>query len=224
MKIIFLIILFPSFLFSQSEFIENDDFGISGGYTFSKNNISNSSTLDFVFTALGVVDIGFQIGSGKLDNEYSSSSYNSSANLVYAAYNVKRRNNNLVLKILAGYYSGSVKSSQSTEFSSSGLLLGLGVYPRIIKVKQLSMRIALELSYGFLSTSSDGGYFRDDSQFDNSRTISLGINWLVDVTKNFHFVVSPFVSKDLMQSENSFYYGINGRLLLSFEAADNTYK
>jgi len=219
-----LFLLFPLTLFCQAEFIENDDFGLSGGYTFAKNEIFYSSSFDFILTAFGTTDIGFQTGSGKLDNQYSSSRYNTSANLVYAAYSVKRRSNNLVLKILAGYYSGSVKSGQSVEYKSSGLLLGLGVYPRVISTHQLSIRIAVELSYGFLSTSSDGGYFSDDPQFDNSRSISMGINWLVDVTKNFHFVLSPFVAKDHMLSDNSIYYGFNSRLLISFEAEDNNYE
>lgn len=141
-----------------------------------------------------------------MDNQYSSSPYSTSTNLIYEAYSIKRRSNNLVLKILAGYYYGSIKSGQSVEFKSSGLLLGLGIYPRIINANQLSIRIAVELSYGFLSTSSNGGNFRDDSRFDNSRSISMGITWLVDFTKNFHFVLSPFVAKDLMLSDNSIYY------------------
>jgi hypothetical protein len=88
--------------------------------------------------------------------------------------------------------------------------------------KQLSIRVAIELSYGFLSSSSDS-YYSDDSKFDNSRSISLGINWLIDVTKNFHFVLSPFVAKDLMMSENSPYYGLNSRIFISFETENKTY-
>jgi len=216
MKKVILFFLISSSLFCQSEFIENDDFGISGGYTYSKNEVSNSSAFDFVLTAFGAFDIGLQTGSGKLDNQYSSSRYSTSENLVYAAYSVKRRNNNLVLKILSGYYSASLKTDYTSNYNSTGLLLGAGVYPRIINTNQLSIRIAIELSYGILSTSEDGGYFSDDSEFDNSRSISLGINWIVDLTKNFHFVVSPFVAKDLTQSENSIYYGVNGRLLINF--------
>jgi hypothetical protein len=76
MKKILFPLLFPISLFSQAEFIENDDFGVSGGYTFAKNEIFNSSTFDFVLTAFGTADIGFQTGGGKLDNQYSSSRYN----------------------------------------------------------------------------------------------------------------------------------------------------
>jgi hypothetical protein len=58
MKKVILFFLVSSPLFCQSEFIENNDFGISGGYTYSKNEVSNSSVFDLVLTALGVVDVG----------------------------------------------------------------------------------------------------------------------------------------------------------------------
>ena len=224
MKKVILFFLVPLSVFAQSEFIENDDFGISGGYTYSKNEVSNSSVFDFVFTALGVADVGIQIGSGELENNYSSSPYNTNANLLYAAYSVKRRNNNLIVKILAGYYTGTVKPKYSSGVSSSGLLLGVGFYPRIINANQLSVRFALELSYGFLSTSEDGGYYSYDTEFDNSRSISLGINWIIDLTKNFHIVASPFVAKDLTLSENSVYYGVNGRIFINFTGEENIYE
>lgn len=82
----------------------------------------------------------------------------------------------------------------------------------------------MELSYGFLSTFKDGGYYDDGSEFDNSRSISLVINWIVDLTENFHFVASPFVAKDLTLSENSIYYGVNGRLFINFKGDENSYE
>lgn len=223
MQKVFLLFLIPSALFCQAEFTEDDDLGLSVGYTFAQNDVMNSSAFDFVFTTFGVLDIGFQTGSGKSDYEYSYDRISTSANLVYTAYCVKRRNNNLALKILAGYYNGTAKMPYGSRINSSGLLIGMGVYPRIINANQISLRVAVELSYGFLSTSNSQSYYNANSEFDNSRSISLGLNLLADVAKNFHFVLSPFVTKDLLQNENSIYYGLNSRLFISFEPVDNTY-
>lgn len=117
MKKVILFILFSSSVFCQSESIENDDFGISGGYTYSKNKVYNSSVIDFVFTALGVADLEIQIGSGELENKYSSSPYNTSSNPLYAAYSIKKRNNNLMVKILAGYYTERIKKNTARELA-----------------------------------------------------------------------------------------------------------
>jgi|WetSurMetagenome_2_1015567.scaffolds.fasta_scaffold31902_4 hypothetical protein len=222
MKKVFLLFLFPSALFCQAEFIENDKFGLSGGYTFANNEAFNSSSFDFVLTTFGDLDIGFEKGSGKLDDEYSPSQISTTATLVYTAYNFKRINNNLVLKVLAGYYMGTAENP-GNRISSSGLLLGLGAYPRVLTAKQFSIRVAIELSYGFLSTSNSQSYYNDDSEFDNSRSISLGLNLVADITKNFHFILSPFAGKDLLRSEDSFYFGLNSRLFISFEHRNNTH-
>ena len=221
MKKVFLLFLLPSALFCQAEFIENDKFGLSGGYTFSNNEAFNSSSFDFVITTFGVLDIGFEKGSGKLDDEYSPNQISTTAMLVYTAYNFKRINNNMILKVLAGYYLGTAEKS-GNRISSSGLLLGLGAYPRVLTANQFSIRVAIELSYGFLSTSNSQNYFNDDSEFDNSRSIALGLNLVADVTKNFHFILSPFAAKDLLRSEDSFYFGLNTRLFISFEHRNNT--
>jgi hypothetical protein len=221
MKKVFLLFLFPSALFCQAEFIENDNFGLSGGYTFTGNESYNFSSFDFVLTTFGALDIGFEKGSGKLDDEYSPNQISTDAMLVYTAYNFKRINNNLVLKVLAGYYIGRAEKP-GNRISSSGLLLGLGAYPRLLNANQFSIRVAVELSYGFLSTSNSASYFNDDSEFDNSRSIALGFNLVADVTKNFHFILSPFAAKDFLKSEDSFYFGLNTRLFISFEHRNNT--
>ncbi len=216
MKTFFFILqLLPVTIFCQGQFIENNDFGFGAGYSILSNENSSTTSFDFVMTTFGIVDIGFEIGSGEIDNESSSDPYNLSANLIYVSYNFKRRNNDLVVKFLAGYYSGSVESNYSSDFKSSGLLLGLGAYPRLMHTQYVSLRIAIELSYGFLSTSSDASYYNDDSQFDNSRVISFGLNLDLLPAKTFHIILSPNISKDLVNSENALYIGMNARILIS---------
>ena len=219
MQKVFLFLLFPAVLFCQSEFTEKDDFGLSAGYTFTQNDVMNSSAFDFVFTTFGVLDIGLQTGSGKSDYKYSSSQISTDANLLYAAYCFKRRNNNLMLKIFAGYYNGKAEIPYNHDISLYGLILGLGAYPRFVNADQISIRAAIELTYGILSTTSDS-YYSDDSDFDNSRSISIGINLVADPANNFHIIFSPFAAWDLLQNENSFYYGLNSRIFISFETSE----
>lgn len=219
MQKVFLFFLFPSILLCQSEFTENNDFGLSAGYTLSRNDVMNSSAFDFVLTFLGVLDVGVQTGSGDTDYKYSSSQISTDANLLYASYCFKRRNNNLVLKISAGYYTAKFDMPYSSNISSSGAIFGLGVYPRFVNTDGFSIRAAIELSYGILSTTSDS-YLSRNSDFDNSRSISLGINLAADPTKNFHIIFSPFAAWDLLQTENSSYYGLNSRIFISFEPGE----
>jgi hypothetical protein len=213
--VLFLLYLISIQAYSQSEFIEDNSFGLGAGFTYARNDIAYSSTLDFAISFLGTADLGFQVGGGEVDYENVSEPVNTSANLVYASYNFKRRNNDLVIKVSAGYFTGSVESGYISDISTSGLLLGLGVYPRFLNSQKFDLRFALDLSYGFLS---------NDSQSDDSRTISLGLSFLIGASENFHIIFTPLISKDLVNSENSIYYGINSRMLISFAANEETQK
>ena len=83
------------------------------------------------------------------------------------------------------------------------------------------MRLTLELTYGFISTSVNNGYYSDDnSTYDDTRSIAAGLSFMLGFSENFNLVLSPFASKDLVNSSSSFLFGVNGRLLLSFKEAD----
>lgn len=214
MKFIFLFFLTTSITFSQSEFIDSSVVGLGGGYTYAHNYNFTSSGYDFVITLFGSVDVGFQFSNGDADVEYSDH-IKTSSNTVYIGYNFKKRENAINLKLLLGYYSGEISQS---SLSSSGLVIGLGFYPRILNDKNFVFRILSELDYGFLTSSSGGNYFGDDdSKYIDMRTFALGLSMRVILTKNINLVFSPFISKDIIHSENKLSLGIDTRFVLGFE-------
>lgn len=220
MKVLILTIFFSISIYSQGEYLEKDEFGISGGYSISGNDMSSVSGIDAVLSILGIVDFGVQHASGEHDTEFSSTNLESSGTIFSLAYIFKKSDNNFNLKFILGYYTGSVSENSGQASTSEGVVAGFGIYPRIVKSKNFEMRFILEFTYGFISTSTITSYYRDEySTYDDTRNLAAGISFNIGLSENFNLIFSPFGSKDLLASSNSVVFGVNGRILLSFKGA-----
>ena len=224
MKFLIIILFVTPFIFSQSEYIDGNSFGLSGGYNYGSNDNSSIDGFDLALTFLGSIDFGYQYSEGKTEVDFYENEVHTLGNLVYLAYNFKKRENKFNLKVLAGYFSGDTKY-HGDKLKSSGILIGLGFYPRILKEDVITLRASIELSYGFLSTSTGYSYYgSDNSEFDNSRSLSIGLNLKIGLSPNINLALAPFISKDLINSDNPFFFGIGGRLILSFDASESETK
>ena len=219
--IFFIFLLLTTSVFCQSEYLEGDSFGLSGSYNYAKNDNSNSSGFDLVLSLLGSTDIGFQHSSGeiKIGDYYNNLYYskaNSTSNIFFGDYVFKNKDNSINTKVLLGYYTANFDFDYDKTISSSGALVGLGLYPRILKTNIIKILLSFELSYGFLSISkwyTNPG--EDDSQFNNTRSLAGGISIQGIISPNISLIAVPFLSKDLVVSDRSVYWGISVRLILS---------
>ena len=212
MKYIFLLLIFSSLTYSQSEFMTGNDFCIGAGYTYSANDISKSSSFDGVVTFIGTVDMGLQFSNGTIDINGKTKS---SSTTFYLAFNLKRHNKALNLKILLGYQSGSIEANYYTaKMNSSGFLVGAGFYPTFIRTKPFFWMGAIELLYGFNSVAPAN--IPQNSKPIDTRMISVGFNLGSTILPQFILVLSPFISKDLINKEISVFYGISAQMIFSF--------
>ena len=216
MKFFYLILIASSLSYCQSEFINGNDFGIGTGYTYSANDLSKSSSFEGVFTFIGAIDLGLQFSNGTVD---INRKINSSSSTFYLAYNFKRQNTALNLKIILGYQVGSVERHYYTsKMKSSGLLVGVGFYPSFIKTKPFFWMGVIELLYGFNSVAPAS--VPQNSELIDTRSISAGFNLGFTLFPKFNLVLSPFISKDLINDDISAFYGISGRIIFSFGLID----
>jgi len=212
MKSIFLLLIFSSLTLSQSEFMTGNDFGIGAAYTYSANDISKSSSVDGVITFIGTIDMGLQFSNGTVD---INSKTKSSSTTFYLAFNLKRHNTTLNLKFLLGYQVGSIEESYNTaKMNSSGFLVGAGFYPTFIQTESFFWMGAIELLYGFNSVAPAN--VPQNSKPIDTRMISVGFNLGSTILPKFILVLSPFISKDLINEEISVFYGISARMIFSF--------
>lgn len=226
----FLLVQYPPLVYSQSEYIDINTFGISGGYNYNENEISSSSGFDVVFTLLSSIDVGYQRAGGKIentDNYYYRSTINTSSNIFYADYNFRLRENAINLKALIGYIYGSTSMESiygdERKINSSGVVLGLGIYPRLTSNKFIEGRVALELVYGMISNSVENPYPGEmESEFNSTRTISLGLPIRFKLTPEFNLVFSPFLSKDLVNTDHSISWGFSLRSVISFNLTEES--
>jgi hypothetical protein len=212
MKSIFLLLIFSSLTLSQSEFMTGNNFGIGAAYTYSANDISKSSSFDGVITFIGTIDMGLQFSNGTVD---LNSKTKSSSTTFYLAFNLKRHNPTLNLKFLLGYQVGSIEENYDhAKMNSSGFLVGAGFYPSFIKTKPFFWMGAIELLYGFNSVAPAN--VPQNSKSIDTRMISVGFNLGSTILPQFILVLSPFISKDLINEEISVFYGISARMIFSF--------
>lgn len=215
MKFLFIFFVLTSISFCQSELLDSTSvMGLGVGYAFASNNNSSINGFDLVISVRSTIDLGIQSSTGKTEVDYNDEDIRTSSTSVYLAYNFKRRNDAINLKVLLGYYQADIVKS---NISSSGVIAGLGLYPRFLDDKNFVLRGSLELQYGFLSTQDNGSYYSfDNAEHDDSRSISVGLIINIIPFSNLHLVFAPFVSKDLLHSDNPAYVGLDGRVLLSF--------
>ncbi len=189
-----------------------NDFGIGAAYTYSANDISKSSSFDGVITFIGTIDMGLQFSNGTVD---INSKTKSSSTTFYLAFNLKRHNTALNLKFLLGYQSGSIEENNYTaKMNSSGFLVGAGFYPTFIRTETFFWMGAIELLYGFNSVTPAN--VPQNSKPIDTRMISVGFNLGSTILPNFILVLSPFISKDIINEEISVFYGISARMIFSF--------
>ena len=211
MKSLFLLLIFSSLTYGQSEFMTDNNFGIGAAYTYSANNISKSSSFDGVITFIGTIDLGLQFSNGTVD---INSKTKSSSTTYYLAFNLKRHNKALNIKIPLGYQSGSIEENYYTDkMNSSGFLVGAGFYPTFIRTKPIFLMGAIELLYGFNSVAPAN--VPQNSKPIDTRMISVGFNLGSTILPKFILVPSPFISKDLINEEISVFYGISARMIFS---------
>ncbi|MCE7857975.1 MAG: hypothetical protein DYG97_15840 [Ignavibacteria bacterium CHB3] len=194
-----MLLIFSSLTYSQSEFMTGNNLGIGAAYTYSANNISKSSSVEGVITFIGTIDLSLQFSTGTVDING----------------NLKRHNPTLNIKFLLGYQAGSIEENyNNAKMNSSGFLVGAGFYPTFIKSQSFFWMGAIELLYGFNSVAPAN--VPQNSKPIDTRMISVGFNLGSTILPRFILVLSPFISKDLINEEISVFYGISARMIFSF--------
>ena len=224
-KKILIFLFLPILIIAQSEFINDGHLGIGANYGYVANDILSGSGGSFGISALGKYDMGAEFIDGMIELDNSNIKINSSSFLFYLAYNVKRNNNFSNLKIMAGFIKTSFGYYISNEEENSGFVLGLSFSLKALEEKNISIIPALGLIYGFIDTDLNQTYYigngyyytRKDSFIENTRNLSLEVNFKVQAIENMNFIITPSISKDLISSDNSISYSILGGLMFDFE-------
>ena len=106
-KYIYIFLLYPFLLYSQSEFIPDSHFGIKADIAYSANNNFSGLGGDVGLSLFGSFDIGFEYMKTSYEPQFDIESYGT---IAYTAYNF--RNKNTCIKILVGYSNSLIKSKQ----------------------------------------------------------------------------------------------------------------
>jgi hypothetical protein len=211
-KYFFIIFLFPFLLHAQSEYMDSSYFGLGAGYSYSGSEKFDGNEGSLGLSILGMFDLGFQWGKSRI----SESAVSASANSFYLAYNAKIKNNKNCFKILIGYINETITPGQYNDIKASGLVLGFNFLIKISQTENFTLMPELGLSYGFLSVDNNNPYsYNDNSEFDDTRNISLSLNYKADLSKTVHIIFDPTISKDLLNSDNPLMLGIGVGLLIN---------
>ena len=221
MKYFFIILFYPLFLFAQSEYLNKGQFGFIADAAYSQNDKFSGTGSDFGVSIAGRLDVGIQFSSGSYDIEYSDVDIESKGYLFYTSFNIKRSNSSSNIKLMFGYLSNSIESSSFTPLDISGLIVGLGFSFRVYDNKYIMVIPGLDITYGFLSVTHQryNSYsLSDDSYLDDSRNLSFAFDIVPKLSENIFLVISPSLSKDLQNSNDSIIFGIRGGLVFSTTA------
>ncbi len=206
MKYLCILIFYPFLLFAQSEIITDSRFAVQTDLVYSRNNNFSAQGWDMGFSLFNLADIGFEYASGTYDPKYNMES---SATTLFAAYNIKSKNN--CFKLLAGY-SQNTLDYYNENLSVSGLVLGVMIYRKIYENKSIILNPGIGLSAGFLSVSN-GSIYNDFSKIENPKNAGLEFEIVSKINTQFYLVLCPSLSKDLTNSDNSLIIGLNIGLL-----------
>ena len=212
MKTTIIFLLFQAAVFAQGEFIDRGftAFGVDEAY--AANNNSNSLGTEIGISLFGYVDLGFAFESTLSNIEYSDSDIKTTSNLFSIGYNIKRKNNTSNLKISLGYMTSSV---EQRDIDLSGVLLSLAYSMRIYENEGIILMPHISLTYGFLSASVDNNSYSSESSFDDSRSLSAGFSFAPRLTEGLYLIITPSIMKDLLNPDNSLFFGVSGGFLLS---------
>lgn len=212
MKQLLIFLLFPFSLLAQSEFMDSSGFGLGASYGYSGSEKFDGNEGSIGLSILGMFDLGFQWGKTRA----SESRLSASGNSFYLAYNAKIKNSKNCFKILIGYIDETITPEQYNDFRASGLVLGFDFLIKIRQTENFTLIPELGLSYGLLSIENNNPYsYNTDSDFNDTRNISLGLNFKIDLSEGVHLIFGPTISKDLLNSDNPLMLGIDTGLLLN---------
>lgn len=205
MKYFYIFLLYPFFLFPQSEFIPNSHFGIKADIAYSSNNNFSGLGGDIGLSLFGFFDIGIDYMKTSYTPQSDVEAYGT---IAYTAYNF--RDKNTCIKILVGYSSSLINSQQFliSNLNVTGPLLSLSVSPKIYENESFSLLPSLGFSITFLSVSNRSNNSGYSVQTEN-KTIAFEFNVVSKVNKKLYFILAPSVSKDLANSDNPLIFGFN---------------
>ncbi len=210
MKYLYTLLLYPFFLFSQSEFIPDSHFGIKADITYSANNNFSGLGGNVGLSLFGSFDIGFEYIKTSYEPQFDIEAYGT---IAYTAYNF--RNKNTCIKILVGYSSSLINSKQLiSNLNVTGPLLSISVSPKIYENESLALLPSLGFSIAFLSASNRSDNSGYSVQTEN-KSIGFEFNVISKLNKKFYFILAPSVSKDLSTSDNPLIFGFNFGLLFN---------
>jgi hypothetical protein len=209
MKYFLLLLLLPFFLHAQSEFIDSSSFAVKVGFDYSGNDNFTGRGADLSASIFGIFDLGLQYAY----SETSLSPFKSSGNLYYIAFNSKRANSRNCIKILLGYVDETVTNEFYPDFRVTGPVAGLDLFLKVAENENVTFMPGLGVLYGFLSVDTKGIY--NTSGFDDTRNIFLDLNFKVNLSNQYHFIITPSVSKDLVNSDNPLMLGIEVGFLIN---------
>lgn len=209
MKYFLLFLLFPFFLYAQSEFIDSSDFAVKVGFNYSGSDIFTGRGVDISGSILGIFDLGLQYA----NSETSNSPFKSSGNLYYIAFNTKRGSSRNCIKILLGYVDETVTNEFYPDFRVTGPVAGLDLFLKVSENETVTFMPDLGVMYGFLSVDTKGIY--NISGLDDARSIFLDLNFKINLSNQYHMLFTPSVSKDLVNSDNPLMFGVEVGFLLN---------
>ena len=218
MKFILIFSFCPLVIFAQGEFFNRNTSSFEADAVYSSNNTSSSLGTGIGISILGYVDFGFAYEGGSYENEYGYD-IKSSSMAFSLGYNIKRKNNSTNLKLMLGYLTGSIDNRDDNLADISGLLFSLAFSIRIYESKELILMPRVSITYGLLDASSSNSVYSSDS--DDSRSLSLGFSIAPRIINGLHLLITPSISKDLVNSDNSLFFGISGGILLSPAEEEN---
>lgn len=197
--------------------MNNDEFGALFGMSYSGNENTIGNGMVFGFSIRGVFDFGVEYIKSSTDIEFSSSDLETASTLIYMGYNVKRKNNSNNLKLSAGYVTNSVNRKYYSPLEVTGVLLSVMFSLRIYDSEQLVVMPGIGLAYAILSVSENNynNYSNSNSYVEDSRSLGIQLNFMLNISKNIHLIFAPSLSKDILNPDETLFIGIRGGLMLN---------
>ncbi len=213
MKYLLTLLLFPTVIFSQSEFVKSNHSGINANAAYFQSESFQGLGYNLGISVQGKIDFGLEFLQGTFDNKNLPFDVSNRGIALYAAYNIKKKNDTENFKLSIGYISNDYSGAPN----SSGLLFGARFSKNFYENKSLLFLPSLGLGYSmFFVDDGNSSYRVESSNVLTTISLSLDLNLVLNFSNKFRFLLAPTASIDLANQEKTFVWGIIGGIIIDF--------
>ena len=213
MKYLLTLLLFPTVIFSQSEFVKSNHSGINANAAYFQSDSFQGVGYNFGLSVHGKIDLGLEYLQGTFDNKNLPFDVSNRGIAVYAGYNIKKKNDTENFKLSIGYLSNDYSGAPN----SSGLLFGVRFSKNYYENKSILFLPSFGHNYGiFFVDDGNNSHLVESSNAQTIISLSLDLNLVLKISPKFRFLLAPTASFDMANQEKTLVWGIVGGIIIDF--------